>query len=56
MDDLQAVFRVGSTPTLGVPVFQVDYRASARLPPWWTRWAWAWRRLILSWLRRLKEH
>ena len=48
MQDLRGVFRIDPTPTLGSPVFTLDYRAQARRPPWWRRFRfalWQWIRL-----------
>ena len=55
MQDLRSVFRLDATPTLGTPVFALDYRAWAKGPPWWRRWLGAWRRTLRTgwrWLWR----
>lgn len=36
--DLQSTFQVSTTPTLGAPVFLLDYLAQGRPPVWWRRW------------------
>lgn len=50
MLDLRSVFRVDPSPSLGAPVFALDYRAFPQRPPWWRRWGWAiWRTALACW-------
>lgn len=46
MNDVAAVFRVDSSPTLGTPVLGLGYRAFPQRPSWWRRWWAAARRIV----------